>query len=57
MKKETEIGSITNYYGGLLVAEQDGKFYFGIDSFEPTLWEEISEDLYKELLKHNANNN
>lgn len=47
------VGEIENYYGGLWVAEHDGRFYWAIENFMPDwLWEEISPSLYNALLEH-----
>ena len=48
---ETRIGNIGNYHGGLSVKKEDGKFYWGIQDWDDTSWEEISETLYDALLK------
>ena len=51
-KMETEIGSIGNYYGGLSVkAEPDGTFWWGIENYSGTTWEQIPQSLYDELVK------
>ena len=54
MGKEKLIGEIGNYYGNLSVKEKGGKFYWGIENYNGTYWEEISEDLYNALLKHDS---
>ena len=51
MENTTSIGSIGNYYGGLFVKEEDGKYYWGISNYDGTGWEEIPKKLYKALLK------
>lgn len=53
-----EIGNIGNYYGGLNVKKENDKFYWIIENYNTdfndiSLWEEISESLYNELIKHN----
>ena len=49
---ETEIGSIGNYYGGLSVkVESDGTFWWGIENYCGTEWEQIPQSLYDELVK------
>jgi hypothetical protein len=54
MSKKIEIGHIGNYYGRLSVIKlDDGKCYWSIENHDGDHWEEISENLYKELLKHN----
>lgn len=51
MSVEFGVGGIRNYYGGLVIKECDGKFYWGINDAETTDFEEISETLYLELYK------
>lgn len=51
MENMLSIGSIGNYYGGLWVKEQDGRFYWGIESYDGTDWQEIPESLYRALLE------
>ena len=51
------IGGIGNYYGGLYVKEENGKYYWIIENYNTdfsdiTEWEEISKNLYLELLRH-----
>jgi hypothetical protein len=46
------IGKIENYYGGLYVKEVENKYYWTIEDYFGNKWEEISETLYNELLKH-----
>ena len=51
MEKEAQgIGSIHNYYGGIIVKEDEGKIFWAIEDWEDPYWEEIPESLYKELL-------
>lgn len=45
------VGGIRNYYGGLVIKEDDSKFYWGLDDYEDIDFEEISETLYLELYK------
>ena len=47
--KERDIGAIGNYYGGLTVKTENNKFYWGIENWDGTLWEEIPESLFNEL--------
>ena len=47
------IGGIGNYYGRLEVKKEHDKYYWAIEDWDGFFWEEISESLYKELLKHN----
>ncbi len=56
--KRTQIGNISNYYGSLEVMEHNGKYYWIIENYDTHFedlseWEEISEELYLMLLKHN----
>ena len=48
-----EVGEIGNYYGGLSIKKEGCKFFWGIENWDDTCWEEISESLYLELIKHN----
>ncbi len=48
------VGNIGNYYGGLEVKEEDGKFYWSIENWDGSEWEEITETLYRALLAHDA---
>lgn len=45
------IGTINNYYGGLEVKVENGKYYWGIDNYEPTVYQEIPKYLYDALVK------
>lgn len=47
---ETSIGEICNYYGGLSVKKEDGKYFWGIENYDGTEWEEITEQLYSNLI-------
>ena len=49
---ETIIGEIGNYYGGLTVKSEDGKFYWSIQDWDGDHWLEIPEDLYKSLMNY-----
>ena len=49
----TTIGEIGNHHGDLTVKEENGSFYWSIENWDGHDWEEISESLYRELLKHN----
>ena len=49
---EYSIGDICDYYGGLYVKEDDGKYFWGIADWDRTEWSEIPEYLYNELLKY-----
>jgi len=42
---------IRNYYGGLEIKEEDGKYYWGIENYNGTKYEEIPKYLYDALVK------
>ena len=42
---------IGNYYGGLEVKEEDGKYLWGIENWDGTDFEEIPKYLYDALIK------
>ena len=47
------VGPNGNAYGGLCIAKQDEKFYWGIwNELDEADWEEIPEELYNTLLKY-----
>ena len=50
--KEFEMKDVGNYYGGLNVREVDGKYFWAIENYDGTDFEEIPKTLYDELLKH-----
>lgn len=50
--KTKSIGTIGNYYGNLEVAQKDGLFYWGIDNWNGTRWEEIPQVLYDQLVAY-----
>ena len=49
--KAVDVGGIGNYYGGLYIAESDGKYYWSIENWDGHWWEEIAKPLYDELIK------
>jgi len=51
-KKMKEIGEIGNYYGGLKVKEEDGKFFWSIENWNGDSWNEIPQYLYDALMKY-----
>lgn len=51
MSDEIGIGSIGNFYGGLVVKVVDNKFYWGIEEYNDVDWQEIPKSLYDELIK------
>ena len=47
-----EIGDIDNYHGGLLIKSENNKFYWGIEDWDGTAWEQIPESLFDALNKY-----
>ena len=48
-----DIGTIGNYYGGLIVyRDEDGVCWWGIENYNGTAWEAISLELFAELNSH-----
>lgn len=47
----TEMDWIGNYYGGLRVKEEAGKYMWSIENWDGDHWQEIPESLYIELIK------
>jgi hypothetical protein len=50
-----EIGLCGNYYGGLNIKEENGKYYWSIENYSGMEWSEIPKYLYDALLKYNGN--
>lgn len=48
------VGACGNYYGGLAVKQEDGKFFWAIENWDGYEWSEISEKLFTLLLKEEA---
>lgn len=46
-----EIPDIGNAYGGLNLKKENGKFYWGIENYDDTIFREIPESLFNELDK------
>lgn len=46
---EERVGNISNHYGGLWVTEHDGKYYWGIEDYMDSEWEEITQEVYEVL--------
>jgi len=46
-----DIGDIGNYYGCLEVKVENGKYFWGIENWDGTHWQEIPEYLYAALNK------
>jgi len=42
---------IGNYYGGLEIKEEDEKYYWGIENYDGTGYQEIPKYLYDALVK------
>lgn len=43
--REETIGNIENYYGGLVVKSENGKFYWSITNYDGDNWDEIPKSL------------
>ena len=50
--KVRAIGEIGNYYGGLGVKQEDGKFFWSIENYSGDHWDEIPQQLYDALIKY-----
>lgn len=50
---EQAIGCICNYYGGLTVKNEDGRFFWAIEDWDGEDWDEIPKYLYEALVKYN----
>ena len=48
------VGACSNYYGGLSVKEEDGKFFWSIENYNGFRWHEISEKLFKLLIEEES---
>ena len=44
-----QIGEIENYYGGLSVKTEGGKYYWSIEDYNGEHWEEIPATLFEAL--------
>ena len=49
IKNTRQIGGIGNFYGCLVVAEYNGKYYWSIPNYDGCDFEEIPKSLYDEL--------
>ena len=47
-----EVGDIGNHYGGLSIRNNNGIYQWSIEDYSGHYWEDISESLVVELLKH-----
>ena len=58
MKEDKDItlakqaGNIGNYYGGLNIAISDDKYYWGIENWDGTEWEEIPKYLFDAINRY-----
>lgn len=43
---------LCSYYGGLFVKEENGKFFWGLESYDGVDFTEIQKELYQALLRH-----
>ena len=50
---EIDIKGIGNYYGCLSVKVEGGVPYWSIENWDGHHWDEIPDNLYLELIKHN----
>jgi hypothetical protein len=57
MIKITKIGTISNYYGGLLVKEEDGEYFWAIENWNGDSYKPMPKDLYENLLKYEEERN
>lgn len=48
--------NIGNYYGGLEIKEEEGKYFWGIENWDGTEFEEIPKYLYDSLIKFSKQN-
>lgn len=48
------VGACNNYYGGLSVKEEDGKFFWSIENYNGFSWYDISENLFKLLIEEES---
>ncbi len=54
-----DVGEIGNYYGGLLIMENEGKYYWLIENYDTEFddlsdWSEIDKELYDSLAAYEA---
>lgn len=47
----TSVGEIGNYYGGLLIKQCDNDYFWGIENYDGTSWEQIPKYLYDAISK------
>lgn len=51
------VGEISNYYGGLVIMENEGKYYWLIENYNTdfddlSYWSEIDKELYDSLVAY-----
>lgn len=51
MIEERSIGTIGNYFGKLIVKEEYGKYWWGIEGCTDVNWQEIPKSLYDALIR------
>lgn len=49
--KPLGIGEIRNYYGGLYIMAKDGSYYWSIEDYNGSEWQEIPYYLFEALCK------
>lgn len=54
---EKSIGDIGNYYGGLNVRQEGDKYFWGIENWDGTYWDEIPKQLYDTLVSYEQTRN
>ena len=52
IENSLSFSDIGNYYGTLNIAEQSGRFYWGIEDHSSTEYKQIPEYLYEALRKY-----
>lgn len=48
---EHKVDITGNYYGGLSIKQEEGKFFWSIECYSGDNWEEIPEKLYVTILQ------
>lgn len=49
-----QVGACDNYYGGLAVKKEDGKYFWSIENYDGHNWYEISEKLFTIFLEEES---
>ena len=52
MENTRQIGEIGNYYGGLHIKIDGGRYYWGIEDWDGIAWQEIGFSLYRTLSQY-----